>query len=124
MLTHRPHLNLLLCVVVASLAGVLARPAGGATTPATCPQSTTTTHPDGLRHPRPSPAGPVSDATCVPPTIASFTATPNPVGYGGTVTLSWSASSPNPLTCKISSSAGGATGGSTGSWTSGPLTSQ
>ncbi len=63
------------------------------------------------------------ETTCVPPTLDYFNATPNPVDYGGSVTLSWSASSPNALSCNVSSSLGGFTSGHSGSWTAGPVTS-
>jgi hypothetical protein len=69
-----------------------------------------------------SPPEGASEASCVPPTLNYFGASPNPVDYGGSVTLSWSASSPYPLSCNVSSSLGGFSGGSSGSWTVGPVT--
>jgi hypothetical protein len=80
--------------------------------------------PAGAFQPGAPAAGASTEATCVTPTLNDFAASPNPVGYGGSVTLSWSASSPNPLSCNVSSSLGGVTGGASGSWTIGPVTAQ
>jgi len=99
---------------------------------AACPQSPTApfmvagTGPDEAAV-SPSSAAPASlsqaDSTtgCVAPTLNYLDAAPNPVGYGGSVTLSWSVSSPYPLSCNVSSNVGGFTGGASGSWTAGPL---
>jgi hypothetical protein len=106
--------------------------AGPATTSSTaCPQSPTApfmVDGSGSDEAAVSPAsaepasGSQDSATaCVPPTLNSFDASPNPVDFGGSVTLSWSVSSPYPLSCNVSSSVGGFTGGAGGSWTAGPL---
>src|SRR5439155_23486856 len=89
------------CVAAAPLYGAGPAPAeSSATSPAAaCPQSTapfmvggpaSSPTPVSGTAAEPLPEGASAESTCVPPTFDYFGAAPNPVPYGGSVTLSWS----------------------------------